>query len=39
MRLRVGAAMLALLASTGLSSLVAARADETVRIAYIDPLS
>ena len=39
MRFRVGAAMLALLASTGLSSLVAAREDETVRIAYIDPLS
>ena len=39
MRARIGAAMLALLASTGLSSLAAARADETVRIAYIDPLS
>ena len=39
MRLRIGAAMLALLASTGLSSLAVARADETVKIAYIDPLS
>ena len=34
MRLRIGAAVLALLAST-----VLARADEVVRIAYIDPLS
>lgn len=34
MRLRIGAAMLAFLAST-----IVARADETVRIAYIDPLS
>ena len=34
MRFRIGAAMLALLATTAL-----ARADETVRIAYIDPLS
>ena len=34
MRLRIGATMLALLATT-----MVARADETVRIAYIDPLS
>ena len=39
MRSRIGAAMIALLASTGASSLLGARADETVRIAYIDPLS
>ena len=35
MRRHIGAAMLALLATTAVS----ARADETVRIAYIDPLS
>ncbi len=39
MRLRIGAAMLALLASTALVPIRNARADETVRIAYIDPLS
>ncbi len=39
MRLHIGAALLGLLASTALVPVPSARADETVRIAYIDPLS
>ncbi len=39
MRLRLNAAMLGLLVPVAVASVGSARADETVRIAYIDPLS